>query len=440
MAGASTLLAVMIISVGGVSAAVASHLPKSEDFDVQSVMGHIDRLQQIADDNGGHRAAGSAGHRESAEYFEEELREAGLEVSNEKFEFLYSKPSHASLSLDEEELDMIPATFGPSTDGDLRANPYVLVDEGCEDKHYESVTRGSILVLEEPKNCTVQEQHEAASESGAGALLVASSSEVPPYIWLDGAGSRDIPVAGISQQTSEAIQSSSEPLSMSLTMETERRSSTNLIAEKPGRSEEAIEVGAHLDSVPQSPGINDNAVSAAVLLEHAISKAEQSTDKAQRYMFWSGEEFAFAGSRSYLRSGTDIEGIAAYVNFEMVAAPNSGYFYIQNDGSGSSQLIDEAIVDGYAQIGIQAERDANEEPRSDDASYQDAGIPTGGFWGGSFETKTEEQAELWGGSSGEPFDECYHQVCDTADRIDEEKVSNTMHVVDYVLGTLDKGL
>ena len=438
MAGAFSVTTIMAGS--SISVATPPGLNQGSGQASQAVLEHIDQLQTIAESNGGHREAGSRGHKESVSYFERVLRDAGLDVHTEPFEFLYSKPERADLAVGGERFDLVPATFSPSTDSPLRAPAHFLSGEGCSEAEYSGVPRGSILVLKEPSDCTVQQQHGMASESGAAASLVASDDDVPPYIWLDGAGSRDIPTAGIAQSTAETIRTSSAPVSMNLDMVTERRSSVNLIAESPGTEDSVIELGAHLDSVPQGPGINDNAVSAAILLEQAIASDATPHRKTHRFMFWSGEEFAFAGSRSYLRHVENAESIEAYINLELVAAPNSGFFYASGDGSRPSRIIETAIIEGYRDLGLDAERDPNELPRSDDSSYQDAGIPTGGFWGGSFEMKTQQQAGKWGGTAGEPFDSCYHQPCDTADRIDETKVSITADVVDHTLKTTDEEL
>jgi hypothetical protein len=32
--------------------------------------------------------------------------------------------------------------------------------------------------------------------------------------------------------------------------------------------------------------------------------------------------------------------------------------------------------------------------------------------------KTEEQEAIWGGTAGEQFDPCYHEVCDTLENVD----------------------
>ena len=52
----------------------------------------------------------------------------------------------------------------------------------------------------------------------------------------------------------------------------------NLIAETPtGRDDRVVMAGAHLDSVPDGPGINDNGSGSAALLEIALQMAASST-------------------------------------------------------------------------------------------------------------------------------------------------------------------
>lgn len=404
-----------------------------------SLINHIHQLQVIADLNGGHRTAGSQGHLRSVEYFTAQLSRAGLSTRIEKFEFLYSAPVHARLTQDNEHQDIIPATFGPSTPGPLEAAPHFVVGDPCNESAYLDVPRGTIVVIEQSPQCTAVHQYQLASASAGRAVIIASQSDTPPYIWLEGAGQRDKPLVGINQPTYARIRAARSPLALDVLMITERRWSWNLIAENPGvKDAPAIEIGAHLDSVPQSPGINDNASSAALLLDHAIRNANKPNQRTIRYMFWSGEEFAFAGSRNYLLTIADPESIYAYVNLEMLTAPNSGYFYIQDHAGGHiSRLIAHTIIKTYRQLGIGAEADPNTIPRSDDSSYRDAGISTGGLWGGSFEIKTEQQAESWGGDAGKPFDSCYHQPCDRTDRLDYAKLIKAKRVIDRLLQILD---
>jgi Zn-dependent metalloprotease/Zn-dependent M28 family amino/carboxypeptidase len=54
------------------------------DIDVEKVKAHLLALQQAADNNGGHRRAGSAGYTASVSYIEQKLRDAGYTVGKQR--------------------------------------------------------------------------------------------------------------------------------------------------------------------------------------------------------------------------------------------------------------------------------------------------------------------------------------------------------------------
>jgi Zn-dependent M28 family amino/carboxypeptidase len=51
--------------------------------------------------------------------------------------------------------------------------------------------------------------------------------------------------------------------------------------------------------------------------------------------------------------------------------------------------------------------------RSDYGPFIAAGIPAGGLFSGAEGIKTEEEAKIYGGTAGKPYDSCYHLACDT---------------------------
>lgn len=53
-------------------------------------------------------------------------------------------------------------------------------------------------------------------------------------------------------------------------------------------------------------------------------------------------------------------------------------------------------------------------------SHVQAGIPAGGVFTGASGIETCEQAALYGGAAGEPYDPCFHVACDTFDSINLE--------------------
>ena len=50
--------------------------------------------------------------------------------------------------------------------------------------------------------------------------------------------------------------------------------------------------------------------------------------------------------------------------------------------------------------------------RSDYGPFIEVGIPAGGLFSGAEGVKTPEEAAIYGGTAGEPYDSCYHQACD----------------------------
>jgi hypothetical protein len=85
-------------------------------------------------------------------------------------------------------------------------------------------------------------------------------------------------------------------------------SADNLIAEVPGHgpADEIVIIGAHYDTVPGSPGANDNGSAVAVLLALAEHFAERRQERTLRFIAFANEEPPFylsedMGSHAYAR-------------------------------------------------------------------------------------------------------------------------------------------
>src|SRR3712207_3962757 len=96
--------------------------------------------------------------------------------------------------------------------------------------------------------------------------------------------------------------------------------------------------GAHLDSVLEGPGINDNGTGTAALLEIArqIPRAPYFFEDRIRLAFWGAEEAGLIGSTEYIASLSEAAAgrIRGYLNFDMIGSPN--YARMIYDGNGSS--------------------------------------------------------------------------------------------------------
>ncbi len=78
--------------------------------------------------------------------------------------------------------------------------------------------------------------------------------------------------------------------------------SFNILADTGGDAGHTVVVGAHLDSVQEGPGINDNASGVAAVLETARWMKEAGITPANRvrFAFWGGEEDGLYGSQHYV--------------------------------------------------------------------------------------------------------------------------------------------
>ena len=118
--------------------------------------------------------------------------------------------------------------------------------------------------------------------------------------------------------------------------------------------------------------------------------------------------------------------IALYINFDMVGSPNFARFIYDGNGSafpdvgggpeGSGAI--ERVFQRYFEAKGLATSPTPFDGRSDyDAFINIAGIPAGGLFTGAEGIKTEQQADVYGGTAGEAYDPCYHQLCDDIDNV-----------------------
>lgn len=94
----------------------------------------------------------------------------------------------------------------------------------------------------------------------------------------------------------------------------------NLIADRPGRSDSVVIVAAHYDSVPRTPGADDNASGVAALLAAARATRGVHVQSTLRFIAFSFEEYGLVGSRRYAQSlsGAERERIRTALVMDMI--------------------------------------------------------------------------------------------------------------------------
>ena len=205
-----------------------------------------------------------------------------------------------------------------------------------------------------------------------------------------------------------------------------------MIAEsRRGDDRRKVMLGAHLDSVAEGPGINDNGSGTAALLEIAeqLSRKRIRLTNQVAFAFWGAEENGLVGSTYFVEhlSPAQKARIMANLNFDMLASPNFVRFVRDGDlsdtadpGEGvfapaarpGSAAIEGVFARYFAAQGL-AFDPAPFDGRSDYGPFIAAGIPAGGLFSGAEGVKTDDQAQRFGGAAGSWYDPCYHQACDT---------------------------
>lgn len=129
----------------------------------------------------------------------------------------------------------------------------------------------------------------------------------------------------------------------------EDRETWNIISEtKEGNPDSVVMLGAHLDSVQEGPGINDDGSGTAALLEimGSVKKYKGFPNKI-RFAWWAAEESGLVGSYYYTEHLTEDEAdkIKYYYNFDMIASPYPKYEISSYEYSGiGPQLLEDYIV------------------------------------------------------------------------------------------------
>ncbi len=214
-------------------------------------------------------------------------------------------------------------------------------------------------------------------------------------------------------------------------------SGTNVLADRAGvGGERVVVIGAHLDSVPVGPGINDNGSGVAVLLALAEALADMpSPQHTIRFAFWDAEEGGPFGSAAYVDALSDADRarIVAYLNLDMVGSPNPVRFvYDETAAAPGSAAVTDAFVAAFDAADL-AWDPIDLGGDSDHGPFAAAGIPTGGAFTGGIEDVTPDQAARHAATGGVPSDACSHRACDTLDNVDAEVAAGIARIVAAVL-------
>lgn len=434
---------------------------------------HLEALQSIADANGGTRASGTPGYDASADYVAALLEDAGYSVERQVFDFSLFTANSSSLNVDGVAIEHSPAEYsgsGSVTDGnivpvDVQLGLGNTSTSGCEEADFDGLdfSGPNDIALIQRGACDFSVKVINAQDAGAEAVLIFNQGNtdaedrngvVFATLGEGAVGVVTIPALGISYADGVALLEGDPDVDLAADTTIETKSTQNVIAELEGENTDNwVMAGAHLDSVPEGPGINDNGSGSAALLTVALAignNRKYTPQNSLRFAWWGAEEAGLVGSTKYIFdpefgiSQEDYESLSSYLNFDMVGSPNFIYGVYDADEStfeasapvpaGSAALED--LFEAYYSIEGVPYEDSEFSGRSDYQAFINVGIPSSGLFTGAEGIKTPEQEAIWGGTAGEQYDPCYHIACDTIDNVSAEALDVNVDAIAYAIYNL----
>jgi Zn-dependent M28 family amino/carboxypeptidase len=406
-------------------------VPLSERMSIEALTAHLDALEGLADANEANRAHLTQGYLDSADYIEGRLAAAGIPVVRESFEVRRWSLDDSTLAI--EGVAVSHAVLFGSTAGTASAEivPVDLVlppgpantsTSGCEPSDFVDFPAGAIALLQRG-TCTFATKALNAEAAGASAVVLFNEGQPGRLETLEGTldPAPAIPVVGVSFAVGESLASGGGVATVAVESDVVVGTDDNLIATLPGSGHSeagVILLGAHLDSVPEGPGVNDNGSGSAFLLELLLQAHEAGFEPAHpvQFAWWGAEEIGLVGSYAWAYDETTgqpdaarLDALDAYLNYDMMASSRGMRFIYDGDGSdiadGGASRASGAIEAVYAEWFADRDLDTFAEGMfvpTDSYWFVLEGVPTGGLFSGAFQ-----------------YDPCYHLACDRRSEIDE---------------------
>jgi aminopeptidase Y len=418
-----------------------------ECVELADVRAHQAAFQSIADANGSTRVSGSPGYDASADYVVERMQAAGWNVTVQEFQF----QTFASLSPSALQ-QVAPSPGGPlqhrimeySGSGDVTAPVSVVPNLGCDAADFAGFPAGNIALISRG-TCAFAVKATNAYNAGAAAAVIYNNVPGELAGTLGNTFTLNFPAVGITQSLGQQL-AATPGLVLRVKTETLRGTATtsNVLAELPGKNaNNVVMAGAHLDSVDEGPGINDNGSGSAALLAVGEAMGKVKPQNTVRLAWWGAEEANLVGSTYYVNnlSPAELDKVALYLNFDMIGSPNHVFFIYDGDDSdgvgagpgpaGSAQI--EKTFEAFFESRGLPYKGTDFSGRSDYGPFIAADIPSGGLFTGAEGIKTAEEAALWGGTAGIAYDPCYHQACDTYANNNDGALANNSDAVAYAV-------
>jgi Zn-dependent M28 family amino/carboxypeptidase len=440
---------------------------------VKGITEHQKALQTIADLNGGTRHTRTPGFAASAAYVKATLEKAGYDARYEMFNMPEwheasppvlqqvsptSKSYRPGSAADDNSpsVDIIAFEHTPTKSLTnvkvVPTNDIVIpspggTTSGCELSDFPAATRGAVSLIQRGTCSFTQKLQNAVTAGAVGVILFnegdtagrrnALFRSAPPGYALPAVHSS----FAVGEELYNAYKAGQNPtVNLATNGVDQEKLYPNVVAEtRRGDPDHVVLLGAHLDSVPAGPGINDDGSGTSFQLELAEQLAKPGTPPRNkiRFLWFGGEEDGLVGSQYYAAhmSDADVARADVMLDTDMIASPNFARLVYDGDGStfgsevsgpAGSGTIEQVLVDYWAKRGMVSEP-IPFDGRSDYVGFVNRGIPAGGVFAGAEAPKTAEQVARYGGVQGEQLDPCYHEACDTYATVTGQPPASTMN-------------
>ena len=472
--------ALMLVPASGAQAKPRHHHDRGsakleKAVSVRNIVQHQRALQNIADMNGGTRYTKTPGFTASVAYVRERMQRAGLNTKVVQFDMpdwqenappvlQQLTPTDttytpgAAADDDNPAVDFIAFAYSPTkavsgaivpTNDIVAPSPEANSNtSGCEPGDFPAATAGAISLIQRG-TCGIANKIANAQAAGAVGAIMFNEGDSPGRMnagFRAGPTDLNIPAVFSNYETGKELYDAytdgkNPTVRLETSGETIPHFYPQVVAEtKTGDPRHMVLAGAHLDSVPAGPGINDDGSGTAwqLALAEQLAKKKFAPRNKVRFLWFGGEEDGLVGSQYYARnlSEHEVGKIDVMIDTDMIASPNYARLIYDGDGSDNpegtpgpdgSGTVENVFARYFARRGLATET-IPFDGRSDYVGFVNRGIPSGGIFAGAEAPKTPEQVALYGGVAGEQLDPCYHEDCDTLATVTGEPPATTMKV------------
>jgi hypothetical protein len=379
----------------------------------------------------GEKRAGTAAGARAADFLAERMSALGLaDVERERFAFPRHDLNAAALAVQVAGTtrDVPFEVLEASGAGDVSAD-VVHVGWATDEQLAATPPRGRIALVERNPLFHRSTQYQAVAAAGALAMITVSTA--PANLRQVGSVRRaweaigPIPALSIGATDGHILRAAlaaNQPVRarVSVQASVSRATGQNVVGLVPGREPQLLVVGAHFDT--WFAGASDNGGGVAAMLALAARRAARRPGRyGVRFVAWDGEELALYGGYHFLRRRLVVAGepILAVIDFETPSALGAQAYGLARSNQAP---LEDAIIG----VGLH-ELFAMNVPMDLVPELFGGVIPTdiqGLYRGGTPSVATAVDA---------PY---YHTVEDTPDKVDLERLEETVLAFDRALDAL----